>query len=73
MDLFRTMIGKQTDKPTMRALANFLKMYVPFSKQESHRIFNHQLASITSKNTTIGIEELILQHFKEDGKAEGKG
>jgi len=76
LDLFRIMISRQMDKTTMRALANFLKMYIPFAKTEISLTFEKQIASITSNITTMGIEELILhlteQKGIEKGKAEGK-
>jgi hypothetical protein len=46
LDLFRTMIGRQIDKTTMRALANLLKMYIPFAKPEISLTFKKHLASI---------------------------
>jgi hypothetical protein len=39
LDLFRKMHESNLDGTTMHALANFLKMYVRFSKPESYRIF----------------------------------
>ena len=76
MDLIRTLIGRQMDKPTMRALVNFLKMYIPFSKPEMALTFERQLEAITSNISTMGIEELILhlaeQKGIEKGRAEGK-
>jgi len=80
IELFRRLHSRQMDKATMRALANFLKMYVQFSKPESNRIFETQTKSITNDITTMGIEELILHRAEqhgiekgvEKGKAEGK-
>ena len=76
LDLYRTMISRQIDKTTMRALANFLKMYIPFAKPEISLTFEKQIESITPNITTMGIEELILhiteQKGIEKGKAEGK-
>ena len=39
IDFFRRMLTKNMNKTSMYALANFLKMYVHFSKPETNRIF----------------------------------
>jgi hypothetical protein len=72
IDLFRNLINRQLDKPAMRALANFLKMYLPFAKPENSLTFEQHLETITTNITTMGIEEQILQLKKAEGKAEGK-
>lgn len=71
LDLFRTMIGRQMDKTTMRALANFLKMYIPFAKPEISLTFEKQLESITENISTMGIEELILHITEQKGIEKG--
>jgi predicted transposase/invertase (TIGR01784 family) len=76
IDLFRRMLARNMDKTTMRALANFLKMYVHFSKPDTALIFETEIKAITNNITTMGIEELILHRAEqkgiEKGKAEGK-
>jgi predicted transposase/invertase (TIGR01784 family) len=72
IDLFRSMYERNMEKATMRALANFLKMYVRFSKPETYHIFETEIMTITNNTTTMGIEELILQRAKQEGKVEGK-
>ncbi len=71
MDLFRRMIARNMDKTTMRSLANFLKMYVHFSKPESSRIFETEIKAITNNITTMGIEELILHRAEQKGIQKG--
>jgi hypothetical protein len=73
IDLFRRLHESNLDKTTMRALANFIKMYVRFYKPESYRIFKTEIQMITNNKSTMGIEELILQHTKAEGKAEVVG
>jgi hypothetical protein len=65
IDLFKRMYNRKIEKPTMRAMANFLKMYVHFSEPESNRIFKNEIQSITNNNTTMGIEEVILHREKQ--------
>lgn len=72
IDLFRRLHESNLDKTTMRALANFLKMYVRFFKPESYRMFKTEIQMITNNKSIMGIEELILQHTKAEGKAEVK-
>ena len=69
--LFRRMMTKNMDKASMRALANFLKMYVHFSKPETSRIFETEIKAITNNITTMGIEELILHREKQKGFEQG--
>lgn len=55
----------------MRALASFLKMYVHFSKPNSYRIFHRELKAITKNIKTMGIEDLIINHVKQEGIKQG--
>lgn len=71
IDLFRMLHSRKMDKQTMRALANFLKMYVHFSKSETNRIFETETQFITNDTTTMGIEELILQRAEQKGIEKG--
>lgn len=71
VDLFRRMHNRRMDKSTMRALANFLKMYVHFSKPETYRIFESATKVITNDITTMGIEELILHRAEQKGIERG--
>ncbi|MCU0376167.1 MAG: hypothetical protein MUF24_12745 [Chitinophagaceae bacterium] len=72
IDLFRHLINRQLDKAMMRALANFLKMYMPFAKPETSLTFEKNLQTITTNITTMGVEEQILQMKRTEGKLEGK-
>lgn len=72
IDLFRRMLTRKIEKPAMRALASFLKMYVNFSKPETNRIFETEIKVITHNTTTMGIEELILHRAEQKGKLAGK-
>lgn len=71
VDLFRSMYARNMEKSTMRALANFLKMYVHFSKPETDRIFEKEILAITNNIKTMGIEELILQRAEQKGIEKG--
>jgi predicted transposase/invertase (TIGR01784 family) len=70
-ELFRTMYSRNMEKSTMRAMANFLKMYVHFSEPESNRIFENEIQLITNDIKTMGIEELILQRAEQKGIEKG--
>lgn len=69
INLFRRMYSHNMDKTTMRTLANFLKMYVHFSKPVSNHIFKSAINTINNINTTIVIAELIQHWAKQKGKA----
>jgi predicted transposase/invertase (TIGR01784 family) len=72
INLFRMLISRHLEKSTMRALINFLKMYVHFSKPETYLIFENEIKTITGNSTTMGIEELILQRAEQKGIEKGK-
>jgi hypothetical protein len=64
------MFERNMEKSTMRALVNFLKTYIRFSKPETYPIFENEIKLVTNNITTMGVEELILQMAKQEGKAE---
>jgi predicted transposase/invertase (TIGR01784 family) len=70
-DLFRMLLRRKMEKSTLRALVNFLKMYVHFSKPDSYRIFEKETKLITNDISTMGIEELILQRAEQKGIEKG--
>ena len=71
LDLFRRCISYNMDKGTLRAIVNFLKNYIRFSKPETYLTFEQEIKSITNDNTTMGIEELILDMAKKEGIEKG--
>jgi len=71
LDLFRRCLGYKMDKGTLRAMVNFLKNYIRFAKSESYLTFEKEIKLITNDNTTMGIEELILDMAKKEGIEKG--
>jgi predicted transposase/invertase (TIGR01784 family) len=72
INLVRNLFAKGIDSNKTRALMNFLKLYVRFSKKETDTQFETELEIITNNKKTMGIEELILHQVKEEGKLAGK-
>lgn len=70
--LAKELFSRQIHKNKIRVLMNFLRYYVRFSDPENNLIFEHQLEKLTEKTNTMGIEELLLDRAKNEGKLEGK-
>ncbi|MBB5436517.1 putative transposase/invertase (TIGR01784 family) [Pedobacter sp. AK017] len=49
---------------------NFLRYYVRFSEPGNNSIFEQELQKLTGRSNTMGIEELLLDRAKNEGKAE---
>ncbi len=73
LDLARLLLSKQFSKEKIRALMNFLKLYIRFGNEELVTKFEEEITIITNKTKqTMGIEEFVLERAKRIGKLEGK-
>lgn len=73
LDLARLLLNKQIPKEKIRALMNFLKLYIRFGNEELVTKFEEEITIITNKTKqTMGIEEFVLERAKRIGKLEGK-
>lgn len=68
--LAKELLSRQIAKNKIRVLINFLRYYVRFSDPENNSIFEQHLEKLTGKSTTMGIEELLLDRAKNEGKHE---
>jgi len=50
----------------------FLRYYLRFENPEISAKFVQELSILTERTTTMGIEELLLDQAKKEGKLEGK-
>jgi len=70
--LARQLLSRTMSKSKIRALMNFLRYYVRFSYPENNIIFDKELANITKRTTTMGIEEFLLDRAKKEGIREAE-
>lgn len=72
LELARQLLTRTMPKSKIRALMNFLRYYIRFSLPENNTIFDKELANITKRTTTMGIEEFLLDRAKKEGIKEGR-
>lgn len=70
--LAKELLAKSIDKDKIRILMRFLTYYVRFTDEEKNIIFEQELAYLTERSTTMGLEELLLDIAKKEGIAEGQ-
>lgn len=51
---------------------NFLKFYVRFADPAFNAKFDESIYSLTENKTTMGIEEMLIESFKKEGREEGR-
>ncbi|MES2777676.1 MAG: hypothetical protein V4722_26090 [Bacteroidota bacterium] len=71
VQLIRNLLQRKIPTTTIRALFNFINQYVVFASKENSAKFEKVIESLTGKQTTMGIEELILKLERDKGKKEG--
>jgi predicted transposase/invertase (TIGR01784 family) len=70
-DLAKRLLSKQFSKEKIRTVMNFLRYYIRFDKPEMISKFVKELTILTERSNTMGIEELLLDQAKKEGKKEG--
>jgi hypothetical protein len=72
VNLVKRLLSKQFDKDKIRALMNFLKLYVRFEKKVLSTKFDKELDTLTNKQQpTMGIEEFVLTRERKLGELKG--
>ena len=70
--LARRLLQRQLSKDKIRALMNFLKLYIRFSSNEKVAKFEKELETLTNKTKkTMGIEEFVLARAERIGEKKG--
>lgn len=70
LKLAKELLTREMPKKKIRVLMNFLRYYVRFLDPENNSIFEQELEKITERSAvTMGIEELLLDRAKNEGKA----
>lgn len=72
IDLAKKLLSKQFKKDKIRALMNFLKLYVRFGDGSKTLKFEQELANIIDQpKSTMGIEEFLLARAERKGEQRG--
>jgi predicted transposase YdaD len=71
-DLAKRLLKKQMPKNKVRNLLNFLRFYINFESQSTFTKFDKELATLTERTSTMGIEELLLDRAEKKGIKEGR-
>ena len=70
--LAKRLLSKQFSKEHIRAIMNFLKLYIRFGNTENTLNFDNQIAILTDKTKkTMGIEEFALDRAERIGEKKG--
>jgi len=67
LQIFRNLYRRDITPEKMRGLHTFLKLYVHFAKPETKAKFETEIDIITQNNTTMGIEEMVIERAKKQG------
>ena len=67
----KRLLLKQLSKEKIRALMNFLKLYVRFGNEEFIGKFDQEVDTITNPSKTMGIEEFVLARAERIGELKG--
>jgi predicted transposase YdaD len=59
------------EQKKIRQVMKFIQFFVNFGKEESVKEFESELSKIIKTRTNMGIEQTIIEHFKEEGRLEG--
>jgi hypothetical protein len=71
IDLVKELLKKKFTKEKIRSLLQFLKLYIRFENQELINKFESELDIIKNRQTTMGLEEFVLDRERRVGKREG--
>jgi hypothetical protein len=66
-DLAKRLLGKQIPKDRIRKLMAFLRYYVRFENQDLNHKFEQEIAILTERSKTMGIEEFLLDQAEKKG------
>lgn len=71
-DLVKLLLSKHISKGKIRNVMNFLKYYIRFENPEMIGKFESEIALLTERSITMGIEELIIDRARKEGILEGR-
>ena len=72
IELVRKLLKKNFQKDKIRILLKFMKLYIRFENKEFNNTFEQKLDEINNRNTTMGLEEFVLDRERRVGRKEGR-
>lgn len=72
IELVKKLLQKRIQKDKIRILLNFLKLYIRFENTKLNDTFEQKLDEINNRNTTMGLEEFVLDRERRVGRKEGR-
>ena len=72
IELVRKLLKKNFQKGKIRILLKFMKLYIRFENKEFNDTFEQKLDEINNRNTTMGLEEFVLDRERRVGRKEGR-
>ena len=72
IELVRKLLKKNFQKDKIRILLKFMKLYIRFENKEFNDTFEQKLDEINNRNTTMGLEEFVLDRERRMGRKEGR-
>jgi hypothetical protein len=72
LELVKELLKKNFTKEKIRNLLQFLKLYIRFENQELINKFDTELDIIKNQQTTMGLEEFVLDRERRVGRKEGR-
>ena len=72
IELVKKLLQKKIQKDKIRILLNFLKLYIRFENTKLNDTFEQKLDEINNRNTTMGLEEFVLDRERRVGRKEGR-
>jgi hypothetical protein len=70
-NLAKRLLTKKMPKEKIRKVMNFLRYYISFENPEMITKFENEIAILTERNITMGIEEFLLDNAIKKGREEG--
>jgi predicted transposase YdaD len=71
LKLAREFLNKPVPKEKIRVIMDFLRYHVRFENGENNQLFEQELAQLTERSYTMGIEELIIDRATKEGLRAG--
>ena len=72
LSLSRKLLLKQFSKDKIRTLFRFIKLYIRFENSTFIHKFEEKIDEITNRQTTMGLEEFVIDRAKRIGLKEGR-
>jgi predicted transposase/invertase (TIGR01784 family) len=72
IELVKELLKGGYEQKKIRQVMNFIQFFVNFASEEVVKEYEEELSKIIKTRTNMGIEQTIIEHFKEEGRQEGR-